>query len=103
MNMESKRRAIVKAMSYRGMVTAILAALSWTFTASADQTTLITVAYAILATIGYYGHERVWNRILWGTIRAAVKPGANSQAPGPEFPGAKSPSLLTNDNIVRIP
>lgn len=96
--MESKRRAIVKAISYRGLVTAILAALSWTFTASADQTTLITVAYAILATIGYYGHERVWNRILWGTMKTTLKPGAKSQAPS-----FKSFSLLANDNIVRIP
>ena len=63
--MESKKRAIIKAISYRGLVTVILAVLSWTFTANADQTTIITVLYAILATIGYYGHERIWNRIIW--------------------------------------
>ena len=65
--MESKRRTITKAMSYRGLVTVILAVLSWTFTADAGQTTFITLAYAILATIGYYGHERIWNKIGWQT------------------------------------
>ena len=65
--MESKRRTIIKAISYRAPVTAILAVLSWTFTADANQTTLITVVYAILATTGYYGHERIWNRIGWET------------------------------------
>jgi uncharacterized membrane protein len=67
--MESKKRTIIKAVSYRGLVTAILAVLSWTFTANADQTTIITLVYATLATIGYYGHERLWNRITWETKR----------------------------------
>ena len=65
--MESKKRTIVKALSYRALVTAILAVISWTFTSNADQTTIITVVYAILATIGYYGHERIWNGIGWQT------------------------------------
>jgi hypothetical protein len=34
MNMESKRRTVMKALSYRGLVTALLAAPSWTFTAN---------------------------------------------------------------------
>ena len=65
--MESKRRTIIKAISYRALVTAILTVLSWTFTTDANQTTLITVVYSILATTGYYGHERMWNRISWET------------------------------------
>jgi len=69
MKMESKKRTIIKAVSYRGLVTAILAVLSWTFTANADKTTIITLVYATLATIGYYGHERLWNRITWETKR----------------------------------
>jgi uncharacterized membrane protein len=64
---ESKKRTIIKAMTYRGLVTTILAVLSWTFTANVDQTTTITGAYAVLATVGYYGHERLWNRIIWQT------------------------------------
>ena len=41
--MESKTRTMIKALSYRGLVT------------------------AILATIGYYWHDRIWNKIAWGT------------------------------------
>lgn len=44
--------------SYRGLVKAILVMISWTFTASIDQTAVITVVYAILATAGYYWHDR---------------------------------------------
>jgi uncharacterized membrane protein len=65
--MESKKRTIIRAISYRALVTAILAMLSWTFTTNAGQTTIITLAYAILATIGFYGHERIWNSISWET------------------------------------
>jgi len=64
---------MIKAMSYRGLVTVILAALSWTFTSNVDQTTIITVSYAILATVGYYGHERLWNKIMWETKRSSAK------------------------------
>ena len=77
--MESKRRTITKAISYRALVTAILAALSWTLMAHAGQATIITVVYAILATIGYYGHERIWNRICWETKPEMTNPKAVRQ------------------------
>jgi uncharacterized membrane protein len=70
--MESKKRTIIRAISYRALVSAILAMLSWTFTGNAGQTTIITVAYAILATIGYYGHERIWNKISWETKKVPI-------------------------------
>ncbi len=71
-------------------------------TASADQTTMTTNAYGIPATIGYYGHERVWHRILRGTSRALTKRSTKSQALGFEFTGIKRLSLLAKDNIARI-
>jgi uncharacterized membrane protein len=71
--MESKKRTIIKAITYRGLVTAILAVISWIFTSNANQTELITIIYAILATIGYYGHERLWSKIGWETNRVLPK------------------------------
>ncbi len=62
---ESNKRIIAKTVSYRGVVMAILAAVSWIFTADAGQTTIITIVYAALATIAYYGHEKIWARINW--------------------------------------
>jgi uncharacterized membrane protein len=80
--MESKKRTIIKAISYRALVTSILAMISWTFTSNAEQTTLISVIYAVLATIGYYGHERLWNRISWGTKRRATATGLQTASSG---------------------
>ncbi len=77
--MESKKRTIIKAMTYRGLVTALLAILSWIFTSNADQTTAITSAYAILATVGYYAHERLWNRIVWQTKRGHAAKKSNPE------------------------
>lgn len=62
---ESNKRIIAKAISYRSVVMAILAAVSWIFTADAGQTTVITIVYAALATIAYYGHEKIWAKINW--------------------------------------
>jgi uncharacterized membrane protein len=70
--MESKKRTIIKAMSYRSLVTAILAALSWTFTSNADQITIITVTYAILATVGYYRHVKGYGIELFGRRKNQV-------------------------------
>lgn len=65
--MESKKRTAIKALSYRALVTSILLVVSWIFTSDIGQTTLITVVYAALATVGYYGHERVWLKVRWQT------------------------------------
>jgi len=65
--MESKKRTAIKALSYRVLVSFILLIVSWIFTSDIGQTTLITVVYAVLATIGYYGHERVWLKVKWQT------------------------------------
>jgi uncharacterized membrane protein len=56
--MESKKWTAIKAVSYRDLVIGILVVLSWRFTVDAGQTTMITVVYAILATTGYYRHDR---------------------------------------------
>jgi len=60
---EPKQRTILKALTYRLVVTTILWILSWIFTANIDQTSAITISYVILATIAYYFHERIWMRV----------------------------------------
>ena len=72
--MESKKRTAIRAISYRIFVTIILGMLSWIFTRNTNQTAFITVIYAILATIAYYGHERLWNRINWGAKNKICTP-----------------------------
>lgn len=65
--MESKKRTLIRALTYRALSTAILAVTSWVFTSNAIQTTVITLVFTILATLGYYVHERGWNKISWET------------------------------------
>jgi uncharacterized membrane protein len=63
---ESRRRSIVKMITYRAILTALLAVISWVFTGNIGQTTVITIVFSVSATVIYYLHERVWNGITWG-------------------------------------
>ncbi|HKU50135.1 MAG TPA: DUF2061 domain-containing protein [Nitrososphaera sp.] len=63
---ESRKRSITKMLTYRAILTALLALISWVFTGNAGQTTIITIVFSITATAIYYVHERVWNNIGWG-------------------------------------
>jgi len=62
---ESKRRSFVKSITYRIAAIIVLGILSWIFTKSAFQTSAITIIFTILATIIYYFHERIWDKITW--------------------------------------
>jgi uncharacterized membrane protein len=64
---ESRQRSVVKMLTYRVILTGLLAVISWIFTANVGQTTVITVVFSISATAIYYLHERIWNEIRWGT------------------------------------
>lgn len=63
---ESRKRSIVKMLTYRAILTALLAIISWIFTGNLGQTTVITIVFSVSATAIYYLHERVWNGIKWG-------------------------------------
>jgi uncharacterized membrane protein len=65
MVIESRRRSIVKTLSYRVIVTVILVVVTFVFTGSLYQTSAISIVFALLATIAYYVHERVWTTIKW--------------------------------------
>jgi uncharacterized membrane protein len=62
---ESRKRSIVKMLSYRAILTALLATISWYFTGNIGQTTTITVIFSVSATVVYYAHERLWNKVGW--------------------------------------
>ena len=53
-------------LTYRAILTALLAVISWIFTGNLGQTTTITIVFSITATAIYYVHERVWNGVSWG-------------------------------------
>ena len=62
--MESRKRSIVKMITYRAILTALLAVISWIFTSNLGQATIITIVFSVSATAIYYLHERVWNKAL---------------------------------------
>jgi hypothetical protein len=50
---ESKKRSIVKMLTYRAILTALLAIISWIFTGNLGQTTVITIVFSVSATVIY--------------------------------------------------
>ena len=65
MAIASRRRSIVKTLSYRAIVTVILAVVTFGFTGNLYQTSTIAIVFGVLATLTYYLHERLWSRIQW--------------------------------------
>ena len=63
---DKHKRSLVKAAGYKSVSVALLALLSWVFTRDLLHMTAITVSYEVIAIIGYYVYERIWERITWG-------------------------------------
>jgi len=63
---ESRARSLAKTLSYRVIVIALLAAITYAFTGNAGETTVITVVFNIFGATIYYGFERLWDAIKWG-------------------------------------
>ncbi|MEJ2199465.1 MAG: DUF2061 domain-containing protein [Desulfuromonadaceae bacterium] len=64
--MESTRRSIVKALSWRLMATLITGVLVYLLTAEIDFAAKVGMADTSLKFILYFGHERLWNKITFG-------------------------------------
>ena len=65
MTVASRRWSILKTLSYRAIVTVILAVVTFIFTGNLYQTSTIAIVFGILATLTYYLHERLWSKINW--------------------------------------
>lgn len=64
--MESHRRSIAKALSWRIVATVITSAIVYLFTGKGDFAATIGLADTTIKFLIYFGHERVWNRIPYG-------------------------------------
>lgn len=65
--METHKRTITKTAIYRGFTTLFLAVLTWLYTGSFYDATIVTIAFNVVATVFYYFHERLWLKVKWGT------------------------------------
>ncbi len=64
--MESTRRSIVKAVSWRILATAITTAIVYLITGEGEFAAGIGLADTTVKFVVYFGHERLWNRIPYG-------------------------------------
>jgi len=67
--MESHRRSIVKAISYRCFGTALTAGIALAYTQELKWAMAIGVSDAVIKTGFFYLHERAWNGIHFGRAK----------------------------------
>jgi uncharacterized membrane protein len=68
--MESHRRSIAKAVSYRVFASVLTCLIAWALTGRFSVGLQIGLLDGVTKLFGYFLHERVWARIKWGTPRA---------------------------------
>jgi len=72
------KRSLVKAFTYRAIIVALDISVIYLLTGRVDIALGFTVISNIYTTVAYFAHERVWNKIKWGTERAHLTvPAAN--------------------------
>ncbi len=68
--MESRKRSIVKAISWRIVAVLITTLTAYFFTKSVELSLGIGLVDSGIKIFSYYGHERLWNRIGFGRKKA---------------------------------
>jgi len=66
------QRSIVKAVTYRGIIVVLDITVIYFLTGRVDVALGFTIISNIYTTAAYFLHERVWNKIHWGTEQ--IKP-----------------------------
>lgn len=62
---DSQKRSLIKAITYRAVASSALAIISWVYTGNLFETSVITIVFTLVATVIYYLHERIWDKIEW--------------------------------------
>ena len=71
---DSHLRSVAKGLSYRLLGTLCTSALSFGITGSTRAAFLIGCADVIIKLLLFWGHERVWDRIVWGRLHGPLIP-----------------------------
>lgn len=64
--MESSKRSLVKALSWRLLATVITTAIVYALTGKGEFAATIGIADTLFKFFIYFAHERLWNRITFG-------------------------------------
>jgi len=67
--LESNKRSIVKAITYRVMGTFFTFGVVYVLTDEIKLSVTIGMVDAVCKIFGYFIHERIWNRIKFGLIK----------------------------------
>ena len=67
--MESHKRSIAKALSWRAIATVITAIVAWVITGQVKTAITIGACDTIIKLTVYYLHERTWNHVRFGVVR----------------------------------
>ncbi|MFI5163919.1 MAG: DUF2061 domain-containing protein [Bacteroidia bacterium] len=65
---ETLRRSIVKTVSYRVVILILDFVSIYVFTGQVKIALGFMIVSNIYTTLGYFFHERIWDRIKWGKI-----------------------------------
>ncbi len=63
----TRKRSIVKAVTYRAFIVCLDFLAIYLFTGKADVAVGFMIVSNVYTTVGYFVHERIWARIRWGT------------------------------------
>jgi len=66
---EHSYRSLAKTLSYRAIISVELFAATYLVTRNINQALQLTLDTAIISTLIYYLHERVWAHISWGRTK----------------------------------
>ena len=69
--METRRRSLAKATSYRLFATTLVFLIAFLYTGEVGSSVKIGLSAAIAKTTLYYIWERVWSHVDWGRAEAA--------------------------------
>ena len=65
---ETLRRSVVKTVSYRAVILILDFTAIYLFTGKIKIALGFMIVSNIYTTLGYFLHERIWDRIKWGKI-----------------------------------
>ena len=67
--METHKRSISKAITFRIIATIITLIVVWAFTRNIAISAGVTITENLIKMIAYYFHERAWTNISWGIAK----------------------------------
>jgi uncharacterized membrane protein len=70
---------MAKTVTYRVVIFALLAAITYYYTGNAGETTVISIVFNVSGAVIYYFFERLWNAISWGKDQELRGSGSQNQ------------------------